>query len=159
MSQISASEAPNTQQIDLMSLNVGQLSALKQQLEQELNLFQESLQSLKMAQTKFANSGDSLDQVTPDCDGKSILVPLTGSMYVPGKLKDPKHVIIDIGTRYYVQKEIDEAKDYFNRKVKFVTDEMEKIQVLGLEKSKIRDAIVEVIELKYQQQQAQANKS
>jgi hypothetical protein len=31
------------------------------------------------------------------------------------------------------------AKDYFDRKVKYVTEQMEKIQVIGIEKSKIRD--------------------
>jgi prefoldin alpha subunit len=31
-------------------------------------------------------------------------VPLTNSLYVPGRLSDPKHVIVDVGTGYYVQK-------------------------------------------------------
>jgi prefoldin alpha subunit len=35
---------------------------------------------------------------------KTILVPLTNSLYVPGKLCDPDHVIVDIGTGYFVQK-------------------------------------------------------
>jgi prefoldin alpha subunit len=35
--------------------------------------------------------------------GKTILVPLTNSLYVPGKLSDPDHVIVDVGTGYYVQ--------------------------------------------------------
>jgi prefoldin alpha subunit len=35
---------------------------------------------------------------------KTILVPLTNSLYVPGKLSDPEHVIVDVGTGYYVQK-------------------------------------------------------
>lgn len=47
-------------------------------------------------------------------------------------------------------KDIDEAKDYFKRKIAFVTQQMEKIQILGLEKSKIRDAVVEVIDMKLQ---------
>lgn len=47
---------------------------------QELNLFQESLTSLKMAQTKFQNSGECLEKITSDLEGRSILVPLTGSV-------------------------------------------------------------------------------
>lgn len=47
---------------------------------QELNLFQDSLQSLKIAQVKFQNSGESLEKISPDSKGKSILVPLTGSV-------------------------------------------------------------------------------
>lgn len=42
--------------------------------------------------------------ITHELLGKTILVPLTNSLYVPGKLSDPDHVIVDIGTGYYVQK-------------------------------------------------------
>ncbi|XP_044262341.1 prefoldin subunit 5 [Tribolium madens] len=153
MAQISSTEQPNMKQVDLMTLNIQQLSTLKQQLDQELSLFQESLASLKMAQSKFQNSGESLEKFGPDSDGKDILVPLTGSMYVPGKLHETNNVLIDIGTRYYAEKDVEAAKDYFKRKIQFVTEQMEKIQYLGLEKSKIRDAIVEIVEVKLQQQQ------
>ncbi|XP_056638804.1 prefoldin subunit 5 [Diorhabda carinulata] len=155
MAQISATEQKGMQQIDLTTLNIQQLYQLKQQLDQELNLFQESLASLKMAQGKYQNSGEALEKITPQSEGQEILVPLTGSMYVPGKLHDTNNVIIDIGTRYYVEKDVEGAKDYFQRKVKFVTEQMEKIQWLGLEKSKIRDAVVEIAEMKVAQQQQQ----
>lgn len=153
MAAISTTEQKGMQQIDLTSLNVPQLSSLKQQLDQELNLFQESLASLKVAQNKFSNSGETLERINPEMEGDTILVPLTGSMYVPGRLYDTNKLIIDVGTRYYVEKDSKAAKDYFQRKVKFVTEQMEKIQYLGLEKSKIRDTIVELLELKLAQQQ------
>lgn len=35
---------------------------------------------------------------------KTILVPLTNSLYVPGKLSDPDNVIVDVGTGYFVKK-------------------------------------------------------
>lgn len=153
MAQISTSEQPHMKQIDLTTLNIQQLTTLKQQLDQELDLFQESLTSLKGAQGKFQTSNETLQNFDSDSEGKNILVPLTGSMYVPGQLVDTSNVIIDIGTRYYVEKDIPTAKDYFQRKTKFVTEQMEKIQYLGLEKSKIRDAIVEIVQMKLNQQQ------
>lgn len=67
-------------------------------------MIQESLQTLKMAQNKFHESGQSLEKITPDVKGETILVPLTGSMYVPGTIADIDHVLIDIGTGYYAQK-------------------------------------------------------
>jgi prefoldin alpha subunit len=33
-----------------------------------------------------------------------ILVPLTNSLYVPGKLADAENVLVDIGTGYFVKK-------------------------------------------------------
>lgn len=69
MSTISANEAPHLQQIDLTKLNLQQLTMLKQQLDKELGAFQESLQTLKMAQTKFQESGHCLDKVNPENKG------------------------------------------------------------------------------------------
>lgn len=140
-------------------------------------MFQESLHSLKLAQGKFQNSGECLEKVTPGAEGKSILVPLTGSvsffgncvyifyfllyislmpfkMYVPGRLANTKNVLIDIGTGYYAEQDIESARDYFKRKIAFVTEQMEKIQIIGLEKSKVRDTVAEVMELKMQPQSA-----
>ena len=36
--------------------------------------------------------------------GKEVLVPLTSSLYVPGRLTDVESVVVDIGTGYYVTK-------------------------------------------------------
>ncbi|XP_060813781.1 prefoldin subunit 5 [Bombus pascuorum] len=152
MSEISMTEAPHLQKIDLTTLNLQQLTVLKQQLDQELGVFQDSLQTLKIAQSKFQESGSCLEKISPSMDGNEILVPLTGSMYVVGKLVDTNNVLIDIGTGYYAQKKVPDAKDYFDRRVAYVTEQMEKIQQLGLEKSKIRDATVDVIEMKLQNQ-------
>lgn len=70
---------------------------------QELNVFQESLQTLKMAKTKFAGSKDAVEQLNCDWKQKEILVPLTGSMYVPGVVKEIDNLIIDVGTGYYAE--------------------------------------------------------
>ena len=37
--------------------------------------------------------------------------------------------VIDIGTGYFVEKDIEASKEYFNKKVKYVTEQMEKVQV------------------------------
>lgn len=37
-------------------------------------------------------------------EGKKVLVPLTNSLYVGGTLSDPDHVIVDVGTGFYVEK-------------------------------------------------------
>ncbi|CAO1422472.1 unnamed protein product [Diamesa tonsa] len=155
MASISASEQPEMQQIDLMKLNLQQLTQLKNQLDQELTIFQDSLQTLKMAKGKYGASKESIEQFKTNWDTKPCLIPLTGSMYVPGKIKDIENVIIDIGTGYYIEENRDSAKDYFKRKVDFVSEQMEKIEILGFEKSKIRDAICDVMELKIAQFKAQ----
>ena len=76
--------------------------------------------------------------MNPTSEGKEVLVPLTGSMYVPGVLAQPQKVVVDIGTGYYIEKDSSAAQEYFNRKVKFVTENMERVQAIGNEKAKIR---------------------
>ncbi|VEN38729.1 unnamed protein product [Callosobruchus maculatus] len=153
MSAISAEPRQGMQEIDLTQLSLQQIIGLKQQLEGELQLMQESMASLKVAQMRYQSSGEIMEKITPETEGQEILVPLTASMFVPGQLIDTNKVIIDVGTRYYVEKDIAGAKDYFQRKVKFVTEQMEKVQAILIEKKKISDAIMEVTEMKLAQQQ------
>lgn len=73
-------------------------------------------------------------------------------MYVTGKLADANNVIVDIGTGYYAEKNIEDAKDYFKRKVEYVTEQMEKIQQVGIERTKLREATMDIIEARIQPQ-------
>ena len=51
------------------------------------------------------------------CSGTPILVPLTPSLYVPGKLASTDTVLVDIGTGFYVEKTPVAAQDFYKRKV------------------------------------------
>ena len=48
---------------------------------------------------------------------KPILVPLTSSLYVPGKLADTENVIVDVGTGFYVEKTTEDAQKLYDGKV------------------------------------------
>lgn len=63
--------------------------------------------------------------------------------------------------RFWIFQDLETSKDYFQRKVDYVQEQMDKIDVLGLQKSKVLNAVVDVIEMKIaliqqQQQQQQA---
>uniref|UniRef100_A0A1B6KKA6 Prefoldin subunit 5 n=1 Tax=Graphocephala atropunctata TaxID=36148 RepID=A0A1B6KKA6_9HEMI len=148
------SGAEQLQAVDLTKLNITQLSKLKRQVEKELSILQNSLRRLKMAQNKFQGSKANLDKITPASKGKQIIVPLTASIFVPGRLSDVDKVLLEIGTGYYVEKDLDGARDYFKRKIAFVTEQMEKIQAVGVEKSKIREVLVDAIRMKINQKTA-----
>lgn len=76
-------------------------------------------------------------------------------MYVPGKLNDVDHVLVDVGTGYFVEKvsqdfahldnslktfpnkchffflsfqNVEDGKEFFKRKIDFLTKQIEKIQ-------------------------------
>ena len=74
-------------------------------------MFSVSLNQLKLAQQKFKICQSSLDDIqassrkASEGSENSILIPLTSSVYVPGKLSTPTDkVLIDIGTGYFVEK-------------------------------------------------------
>lgn len=46
------------------------------------------------------------------------------------------------------------GKDYFKRKVKFVTEQMEKIQAVGRKKASIQDTICRLLGMKIQAQRS-----
>ncbi|KAL8588690.1 hypothetical protein ACOMHN_046462 [Nucella lapillus] len=146
------SGAGATQQIDISQLPPPQLNQLSQQLEQEIEFFTSSLNQLKVAQSKFMESEECLGRISPDNKGKTILVPLTGSMYVPGQLSDVESVLVDIGTGYYVDMAPEKAKDYFTRKVEFITKQMEKIQPVLQDKYRTKQVVMEILQAKVQQQ-------
>ena len=48
------------------------------------------------------------------------MIPLTESLYVPGKIKDPSRVMVELGTGYYAEKQVKQAQEFLDRKTKLV---------------------------------------
>lgn len=48
---------------------------------------------------------------------KTLLVPLTSSLYVPGKLASTSHVLVDVGTGFYVEKSTEDAQKFYAAKI------------------------------------------
>lgn len=105
-----------------------------------------------MAQQKFGDSRENVKKLMNKDQGKEILVPLTSAMYVPGTLENTKTVLVNVGTGYYVEKDLKEADEYFGRKVDLVTQQLELLQPKLVEKHKLKQAIQDILTLKVQAQ-------
>ncbi|XP_013988389.1 prefoldin subunit 5 isoform X1 [Salmo salar] len=141
--------------VNLTELSLPQLEGLKTQLEQETEFLTSSIGQLKVVQTKYVEAKDSLSVLNKSNAGKELLVPLTSSMYVPGTLNDVEHVLVDVGTGYYVEKNVNDTKEFFKRKIDFLTKQIEKIQPALQEKYGMKQAVIEVMNIKIQQLQSQ----
>ncbi|XP_054662975.1 prefoldin subunit 5 isoform X1 [Grus americana] len=151
------------QTVNVGELTLPQLELLKGQLDQEVEFLSSSIAQLKVVQTKYVEAKDCLNVLNKSNEGKDLLVPLTSSMYVPGKLLDVERVLIDVGTGYYVEKNplfpalspfsqtADDARDFFKRKIDFLTKQMEKIQPALQEKHAMKQAVMEMMSQKIQQ--------
>ncbi|KAL6708414.1 subunit of tubulin prefoldin [Coniothyrium glycines] len=105
-------------QIEITSLPLPQLQDLKTQLDADLTHLSTSFQSLRTAQSKFRDCLVSLGlALAPQTLAKPLLVPLTSSLYVPGRLTDAEHVLVDVGTGFFVEKDVAGAKEFYERKV------------------------------------------
>ncbi|XP_065838992.1 prefoldin subunit 5-like [Oscarella lobularis] len=139
-------------EIDLSTLSFPQLNSIKCQLDQEVQFLASSMSKLKAVQQKFVASKESVTKLSSDCSGKEVMIPLTSSMYVPGRFaSSATKVLVDIGTGYFVEKTFDEACAYFDRKIEFLTKQLEEIQVPLIAKSKNRDAVANMIQIRVQQ--------
>jgi prefoldin alpha subunit len=137
------------QTIDVSKLSIQQLDQLQKQLANEVNVLQDSLGRLKQVQGSFMNSEASLDQLKSLEAKKSILVPLTGSLYVPGTLVNNNQVMVDIGTGYYVSKSVDDAKKYFEKKIEFLSKQLEQLQPIMQQKNMMREDVVDILQQRY----------
>ncbi|KAI6645921.1 Prefoldin subunit 5 [Oopsacas minuta] len=144
--------------IDIYSLQIPQLEQLRSALEEEIQILSNSLQQLKKFQIKFVESKECLQKFRPENKGKPLLVPLTSSMYVPGVLSNPDKVIVEVGTGFYIEKSISDAETFFDRRVAYVTEQMQKLQPTLQEKYQNKEAIVGVMQQKVQQYLASQSK-
>jgi prefoldin alpha subunit len=83
----------NEREIQPMQLSIEQLNALKTQHEEELQELQKQLESLHGARTRFATSRATLLDMGAVSSGQRLLVPLSSSLYVPGKVADSGKVL------------------------------------------------------------------
>lgn len=100
------------------------------QTDAEIDTLVESYKDLQDAKQKFKESLDAIKVQRELPNDKSILVPLTSSMYVPGHISNTKEFLLDIGTQYLVEKDADGAIDYFERKMKFIDVQLAKFSQL-----------------------------
>ena len=102
---------------------------------------------------------------------KKVLVPLTSSLYVPGKLNDVEHVIVDVGTGYYVKKVRTclysgssgprthptlqtraQATKHYEAKVEYIRTNLEALQETIQKKQENMNYLINVLQMKLQQQ-------
>jgi prefoldin alpha subunit len=141
-----------TQQIDIQDLQIPQLQQVKGQIEQELSHLTASFTQLKQAQVQFHDCIDSINKtLQPANEGRTILVPVTASLYVPGEIADTERVLVDIGTGYYIEKSKVDATRFYQDKVDYVKENLVKLQETITGKQNNLRVLLDVLQLKVSQ--------
>jgi len=143
------------QEINIVDLPLDQLNTLKSQLEQELQQLTASFGGLREAQARFAESKEALQALSSKNKDKEVLVPLTSSMFVPGSLADVDEVLVDIGTGYFVQHSVANAKAFMDRKVEFLQTNTDSLKEVLENKRNMLEAVLMVMQQKLRVAQQQ----
>lgn len=134
------------QAVAVTDLELPQLAEVKKHIEEELTHLTNSYAQLKSAQAKFKACLENVGEIKPVNKDKVILVPLTSSLYVPGKLNDTENVIVDVGTGYFIQKTRAQATKYYTQKVDFVKSNLDALQEAMQKKQDNLNVVVNVMQ-------------
>eukprot|EP00558_Chaetoceros_sp_UNC1202_P004471 CAMPEP_0197232786 /NCGR_PEP_ID=MMETSP1429-20130617/1029_1 /TAXON_ID=49237 /ORGANISM="Chaetoceros sp., Strain UNC1202" /LENGTH=150 /DNA_ID=CAMNT_0042690917 /DNA_START=31 /DNA_END=483 /DNA_ORIENTATION=+ len=101
-------------------MSLEQLNQIKQTQESRLQAITQHYATLRASSSRFSSASSALSQIGPSCESNDIMIPLTESLYVPGKIKDTNKIMVELGTGYYVEKNVKDAQAFLERKSKLV---------------------------------------
>lgn len=147
--------AQNTD-LDLTQLSIPQLQQLKKQLDSEIQQFAQNHSKFNVAMQRVLESKNSLTALTPESKDQEILVPLTQSLYVPGKLTNVDTVLVDVGTGYFFEKKTANAVEHFSKKAKIVQEQAEALEKIIHQRRTQSKAVLQMLQARIRQQTAAA---
>lgn len=140
-------------------MRVDSSQAADEQLREEVTAYSESLQMLSKAVSRYHASGVAIEALSKEEAGKEMLVPLTESLYVPGKIKSTDKVLLDVGTGYFIEHDTEKGIDYCKRKVNFIRENMDKLMELVTKKRKQLVLVQDFLRARMQEAEQGAQKN
>jgi prefoldin alpha subunit len=112
------------------------------------------------ARSRFHDSKNCLEQLKAvEPTQQTILVPLSTSLYVTGKLASKTHALVDVGTGYYLKQPVGKAQEFFSKRANTMTEMMDTIAKNIAQKQRQSNNVIDTIQSKqkqYQQARAEA---
>ena len=134
--------------LNLNTLSVEQLQGLKEQLDADINSLERSYSGLQGARSRFHDSKNCLEQLKAVDVQHPILVPLSSSLYVTGKLANKTHALVDVGTGYYLKQPVGKAQEFFTKRANQMTDAMDLIAKNVAQKQRSCNNVIDTIQAK-----------
>ncbi len=127
-------------EVPLEKLSIDQLDYVGRQIEQEISNYSSYYSSLRIAHNKFLDNKEYINDLKTYQD-KEILVPMTSSLYIPGKCSDVKRVTVEIGANFFIETTIDKAEKFCDRKLESIKKNMDNIDELIKNKNEQLNAV------------------
>jgi prefoldin alpha subunit len=120
-----------SQGINLDTMSLEQLNSIKQQQQNRLEQLSTQYNALKDAKDRLSLAKESLSLIPTNeivgGGGQEIMIPLTESLYAPGKIVDPDKILVELGAGFFVEKTTEDAVKVLDRKFKMVDKNSENI--------------------------------
>ena len=114
-------------EVPIEKLSVEQLNYVGQQIEKEIKNYSQYYSSLRAVNNKYLDNKEYIKKLKEYKD-KEILVPMTSSLYIPGKTTDVKKLMIEIGTNFFVETTIEKADKFCDRRIENLKKNMNEIE-------------------------------
>ena len=119
----------DVKEVPLEKLTIDQLNYLGKQINQEISNYSSYYSSLKIALNKFLDNKEYIKDLRNYQD-KEILVPMTSSLYIPGKYSDVNRLMVEIGANFFIETNIDKADKFCDRKIESIKKNIDQIDWL-----------------------------
>ena len=124
----------NVKEIPIEKLSIEQLNYVGQQIEKDIKNYSQYYSSLRAVNNKYLDNQEYIKMLKEFKD-KEILVPMTSSLYIPGKCADVKKLTIEIGANFFVETTIEKAEKFCERKIESLKKNMDEIDKIIQEKN------------------------
>ena len=141
--------------IPVNNMPLGKLQELTAEVEMRCEQLADAVAQLNGALLRYEEIGASLGHLGSQTDGRQLLVPLSESMYAAGEMADGDKVLVDIGTGFFVEKTVEDAKSFVERKREYVKKQIASLDQQLDTQTRNLEQLTLVIQAKQQQAQKQ----
>lgn len=140
-------------QLNLSNYGLQELANLKKSHEEDLQSFSNSLNSFRYLQRKLDDDKVIVNNLSKrTTDDLEVLIPMSNSLYLPGRLTDNNKFIVDIGTGYLAERSSEQTVAALDHTLNVVKENTEKVITEINKRKDFVDQINIAIQKKYMEQ-------
>ena len=119
-----------------------ELAQLKKRTEDDIKTILDSFNGFRFLHKKFEEARVLIKNVSEQkAEEAEILVPLSNSLFIPGRIADTNKFIVDIGTGYYAERDGPQAMQHCDNTIEFIKSNGDKMAKEINSKQEFRDRI------------------
>ncbi|KAL7550013.1 hypothetical protein ACHAWF_013266 [Thalassiosira exigua] len=154
-SSAASGDAPPPGAINIDAMSLEELNSVKQNQEARLEQLTAQYQQLRAASARLSGARTALSSLPVNGgEGREIMIPLTESLYAPGKIVEPNRVLVELGAGFFVEKGAKDAARVLERKGRVVDANGENVKAAAEAASRNARAVSQAMQGKMMEIQA-----